>query len=96
MSAAAKKHDEQFAQMIEVACKYEKLIRIGVNWGSLDPDIMTRLMDENARRPQPRDTAIIMREAMVASALESAAKAEAYGLPGDRIILSCKIGRAHV
>ena len=86
-----KKHDEQFAQMIEVACKYEKPIRIGVNWGSLDPDIMTRLMDENARRPQPRDTAIIMREAMVASALESAAKAEAYGLPGDRIILSCKV-----
>ena len=86
-----KKHDEQFAQMIEVACKYEKPIRIGVNWGSLDPDIMTRLMDENARRPQPHDTAIIMREAMVASALESAAKAEAYGLPGDRIILSCKV-----
>ncbi len=86
-----KKHDEQFAQMIEVACKYEKPIRIGVNWGSLDPDIMTRLMDENARRLQPRDTAIIMREAMVASALESAVKAEAYGLPGDRIILSCKV-----
>lgn len=86
-----KKRDEQFARMIDAACQYGKPIRIGVNWGSLDPDVMTRLMDENARRPHPLDTTLIMREAMVASALESAARAEEYGLPGDRIILSCKV-----
>lgn len=86
-----KKRDEQFAQMIEIAARYGKPVRIGVNWGSLDQDLLARIMDENARRPQPLDAVGVMREAMVASALESAAKAEELGLPGDRIILSCKV-----
>jgi (E)-4-hydroxy-3-methylbut-2-enyl-diphosphate synthase len=86
-----KKRDEQFAQMIEIACKYDKAVRIGVNWGSLDQDLLARIMDDNARRPQPLDAVGVMREAMVASALESAAKAEEFGLPGDHIILSCKV-----
>ncbi len=86
-----KKRDEQFAQMIEIACKYDKPVRIGVNWGSLDQDLLARIMDENARRSQPLDATGVMREAMVASALESAAKAEEFGLPGDHIILSCKV-----
>ena len=86
-----KKRDEQFAQMIAIAKKYDKPVRIGVNWGSLDQDLLARVMDENARRAEPRSTVEIMRESMVASALESAAKAEELGLPGDRIILSCKV-----
>lgn len=86
-----KKRDEQFAQMIEIACKYDKPVRIGVNWGSLDQDLLARIMDANARRSQPLDAVGVMREAMVASALESAAKAEEFGLPGDHIILSCKV-----
>jgi (E)-4-hydroxy-3-methylbut-2-enyl-diphosphate synthase len=86
-----KKRDEQFAQMIEMACRYDKPVRIGVNWGSLDQDLLARIMDANAQRPEPKDAVEIMREAMVASALESAAKAEELGLPGDRIILSCKV-----
>jgi (E)-4-hydroxy-3-methylbut-2-enyl-diphosphate synthase len=86
-----KKRDEQFAQMIEIACRYDKPVRIGVNWGSLDQDLLARIMDENARRVAPRDAIEIMREAMVSSALESAAKAEELGLPGDHIILSCKV-----
>ncbi len=86
-----RKRDEQFAQMIEIACRYDKPVRIGVNWGSLDQDLLARIMDENARRPDPRDAVEVMREAMVASALESAARAEAIGLPGERIILSCKV-----
>ncbi len=86
-----KKRDEQFAQMIEIACKYDKAVRIGVNWGSLDQDLLARIMDENASRPQPLDAVGVMREAMVASALESARKAEEFGLPGDHIILSCKV-----
>ena len=86
-----KKRDEQFAQMIEIACRYDKPVRIGVNWGSLDQDLLARIMDENARRAVPRDALEIMREAMVSSALESAAKAEELGLPGDHIILSCKV-----
>ncbi len=85
------KRDDQFAQLIELACRYGKPVRIGVNWGSLDPALLARIMDENARRPQPRDANQIMREAMVASALESAAKAEELGLPGDAIVLSCKV-----
>ena len=86
-----KKRDEQFAQMVEIACRYDKPVRIGVNWGSLDQDLLARIMDENARRTAPRDAIEIMREAMVSSALESAAKAEELGLPGDHIILSCKV-----
>ncbi|MFZ5463337.1 MAG: flavodoxin-dependent (E)-4-hydroxy-3-methylbut-2-enyl-diphosphate synthase [Pseudomonadota bacterium] len=85
------RRDEQFARIIEIACRYRKPVRIGVNWGSLDQDLLARIMDENARRTQPRDAVEVMREAMVASALESAAKAQEYGLPGDRIILSCKV-----
>ena len=86
-----RKRDEQFAQMIEIACRYDKPVRIGVNWGSLDQDLLARIMDENAHRAEPRDAVHVMREAMVASALESAARAEAIGLPGERIILSCKV-----
>jgi (E)-4-hydroxy-3-methylbut-2-enyl-diphosphate synthase len=86
-----RKKDEQFAQMIELACRYEKPVRIGVNWGSLDQDLLARMMDENAKRADPLDSVDMMRAAMVASALESAAKAEELGLPGDRIILSCKV-----
>jgi (E)-4-hydroxy-3-methylbut-2-enyl-diphosphate synthase len=85
------KRDEQFAQMIEFACRYRKPVRIGVNWGSLDQALLARLMDENAKRAEPKDATGLMREAMVASALESAARAEVLGLPGDAIILSCKV-----
>ncbi|GHU05524.1 4-hydroxy-3-methylbut-2-en-1-yl diphosphate synthase (flavodoxin) [Betaproteobacteria bacterium] len=86
-----KKRDEQFARMIEIACKYDKAVRIGVNWGSLDQDLLARVMDGNARRPQPLDAVGVMREAMVASALESAARAEELGLGADHIVLSCKV-----
>ena len=85
------RRDEQFASLIEIACKYQKPVRIGVNWGSLDQSLLARLMDENAKRTEPKDATGLMREAMVASALESAAKAEELGLPGDAIILSCKV-----
>ena len=85
------RRDEQFAQLIEISCRFDKPIRIGVNWGSLDQALLARVMDENARRPEPRDATAIMREAMVTSALESAAQAEQLGLAGDRIVLSCKV-----
>src|SRR2546427_11996291 len=85
------KRDEQFATMIETACRFDKPVRIGVNWGSLDPELLARLMDENARAPEPLDSEAVTREALVASALESAARAEKLGLPGDRIVLSCKV-----
>lgn len=85
------KRDEQFAQLIEIACRFDKPIRIGVNWGSLDQALLARIMDENARRAEPKNAVEIMREAMVASALESAAQAESLGLAGDHIILSCKV-----
>jgi (E)-4-hydroxy-3-methylbut-2-enyl-diphosphate synthase len=85
------KRDEQFATMIETACKYGKPVRIGVNWGSLDQELLARLMDENGARPQPLAAAAVMREALVVSALESAAQAEKWGLPADRIVLSCKV-----
>jgi (E)-4-hydroxy-3-methylbut-2-enyl-diphosphate synthase len=85
------KRDEQFATMIEIACRYEKPVRIGVNWGSLDPELLARLMDENARSAEPRDSESVTREALVASALDSAARAEELGLPRDRIVLSCKV-----
>lgn len=86
-----KKKDEQFGQMIELACRYDKPVRIGVNWGSLDQELLVRIMDENSGRPQPLDASGIMRHAMVRSALESAAKAEDIGLAGENIILSCKV-----
>jgi (E)-4-hydroxy-3-methylbut-2-enyl-diphosphate synthase len=85
------RRDEQFAQLIEIACRYGKPIRIGVNWGSLDQALLARVMDENAKRPEPKNATEIMREAMVTSALESAAQAEQLGLPGDHIVLSCKV-----
>ncbi|MDY0011987.1 MAG: flavodoxin-dependent (E)-4-hydroxy-3-methylbut-2-enyl-diphosphate synthase [Rhodocyclaceae bacterium] len=85
------KRDVQFASIVEIACKYDKPVRIGVNWGSLDQSVMARVMDENAHRTVPRDAGAVMREALVASALESAALAEETGLPGDRIILSAKV-----
>ena len=86
-----KKRDEQFAQMIELACEYDKPVRIGVNWGSLDQDLLARIMDNNSKRATPWVVLDVMREAMVSSALESAAKAEELGLPSDHIILSCKV-----
>src|SRR6266513_1458013 len=85
------KHDPQFAVMIERAIEYGKPVRIGVNWGSLDQDLLARLMDENARSRNPLDAAHVMREALVTSAIASAQLAEAFGLPGDRIILACKV-----
>ena len=85
------KRDEQFATMIEIACRYQKPVRIGVNWGSLDQELLARLMDENARSADPLDSDSVTREALVASALDSAARAEELGLPGDRIVLSCKV-----
>jgi (E)-4-hydroxy-3-methylbut-2-enyl-diphosphate synthase len=86
-----RKKDEQFAQMVELACRHDRPVRIGVNWGSLDQDLLARIMDENSRRPQPLDATGIMRQAMVTSALESAARAEQIGLAGEKIILSCKV-----
>jgi (E)-4-hydroxy-3-methylbut-2-enyl-diphosphate synthase len=85
------KRDEQFAAMIEMAVKYDKPVRIGVNWGSLDQAKMARMMDENAQRSAPLSSEALMREALIQSALESAAQAEALGLPGDRIVISCKV-----
>ena len=85
------KRDPQFAEMIEIACRYGKPVRIGVNWGSLDQDLLTRLMDENSRRPQPLDANDVMREAIVVSALESARRAEELGLPHDSVVISCKV-----
>jgi (E)-4-hydroxy-3-methylbut-2-enyl-diphosphate synthase len=85
------KRDEQFAAMIEMAVKYGKPVRIGVNWGSLDQAKMARMMDENAQAAEPLSSEALMREALIQSALESAAQAEALGLPGDRIIISCKV-----
>ncbi|HEV2320899.1 MAG TPA: flavodoxin-dependent (E)-4-hydroxy-3-methylbut-2-enyl-diphosphate synthase [Gammaproteobacteria bacterium] len=85
------KRDPQFAEMIEVALKHGKCVRIGVNWGSLDQDLLTRMMDENATAKEPRDAKVILHEAVVASALLSAQRAEELGLAHDRIILSCKM-----
>ena len=85
------KRDTQFAQMIEVACRHGKPVRIGVNWGSLDQALLARIMDENAQRPEPFSSQSVMYEALVTSALENAQRAEQLGLPGDRITLSCKV-----
>lgn len=86
-----KKRDEQFATLIETACKYDKPVRIGVNWGSLDPEMLARIMDENAASDDPQDAKYVMREALITSALESAVKAEEIGLTRNKIILSCKV-----
>lgn len=85
------KKDEQFATMIEAAARYGKAIRIGVNWGSLDQELLARMMDDNARRSVPREPEEVMRHALIASALDSAKRAEELGLGADRIILSCKL-----
>jgi (E)-4-hydroxy-3-methylbut-2-enyl-diphosphate synthase len=85
------KRDSQFAIMIEQALKWNKPVRIGVNWGSLDADLLARMMDENARAPEPQDAAHVMREALVVSAIGSAQRAKELGLAGDHIILSCKV-----
>ena len=85
------KRDPQFAEMIETACRYQKPVRIGVNWGSLDQDLLTRLMDENSRRAEPIDANDVVREALVVSALASAARAEELGLPHHAIVISCKV-----
>ena len=86
-----KKRDEQFSQLIEIACRYDKPVRIGVNWGSLDQAVLARLMDENAQRSEPLDAKEVMYQAMITSALESARQAEVIGLGHNRIILSCKM-----
>lgn len=85
------KRDSQFAMMIETACRYGKPVRIGVNGGSLDPQLLARMMDENAKRPKPLEAAAVTRAALVASALESAEQAVQLGLPRERIVLSCKV-----
>ena len=85
------KRDPQFAEMIEIACRYDKPVRIGVNWGSLDADLLTRLMDENSALPEPRDAQEVTRSAVVLSALQSAQRAVELGLPQNRIILSAKV-----
>lgn len=85
------KRNTQFAQMIEFACKYDKPIRIGVNWGSLDQVLLARIMDENARRSEPWPASAVMYEALITSAIENAQQAEAIGMAGHQIILSCKV-----
>ena len=85
------KRDKQFSSMIETALEYGRPVRIGVNWGSLDQELATRLMDENAKLPNPKDAVEVTREALVVSALENAARAEELGLGRDRIVLSCKV-----
>ena len=86
-----KKRDDNFAQMVEVACRFNKPIRIGVNWGSLDHELMAKMMDANSRLAEPRDAQAVMRDALVVSAISNAERAESLGLPGDAIVLSCKV-----
>jgi len=85
------KRDTQFAQMIEIAAKYNKPVRIGVNWGSLDQSLLARIMDENATRANPWSAQAVMYEALITSAIENAVRAEEVGLARDKIILSCKV-----
>ena len=85
------KRDTQFAQMIEVAAQYDKPVRIGVNWGSLDQSLLARIMDENAPRAEPWSAQAVMYEALITSAIENAVRAEELGLARDKIILSCKV-----
>lgn len=85
------KRDTQFAQMIEMACLHQKPVRIGVNWGSLDQALLARIMDENSQRAVPFSAQTVMYQALITSAIESAHRAEELGLPGDQIILSCKV-----
>ena len=85
------KRDKQFSQIIEIALKHSKPVRIGVNWGSLDQELLTRLMDENAQKPNPQDAREVMHEAIVQSALLSAERAQALGMGADKIVLSAKV-----
>ena len=85
------KHDRQFGQMIEAAMRWSKPVRIGVNWGSLDQELLASLMDENSRRAAPWDAKSVMYEALVTSAIDSARRAEEMGMDGNQIILSCKV-----
>ena len=85
------KGDEKFAYMIRTAAEYGKAVRIGVNWGSLDQELLAQLMDVNAQRPQPWDARQVMYEALITSAIDSARRAQALGLNGDNILLSCKV-----
>ena len=87
------KRDPQFVVMIEKAIEYGKPVRIGVNWGSLDADLLARMMDANAALAQPLPAAAVMREALIVSAIGSAQRAEELGLPGDHIVLSCKVSK---
>ncbi|TAL81135.1 MAG: flavodoxin-dependent (E)-4-hydroxy-3-methylbut-2-enyl-diphosphate synthase [Candidimonas sp.] len=86
-----KRRDDNFAQMIEVACRNEKPVRIGVNWGSLDHELLARMMDENSREVAPRDAQAVMRDALVISAISNAERAQELGLSPNAIILSCKV-----
>ncbi len=86
-----KKRDTQFSTMIETALKYDKPVRIGVNWGSLDAELVTRMMDDNAKLAESKDAREVTQEALVVSALESAQRAEALGMPRNKIVLSCKV-----
>src|SRR5271157_2820064 len=85
------KRDPQFAEMIETACRYSKPVRIGVNWGSLDQDLLTRMMDENSKKAAPLPALEVMREAIVVSALDSAKRAESLGLGAHMIVISAKV-----
>jgi (E)-4-hydroxy-3-methylbut-2-enyl-diphosphate synthase len=85
------KHDRQFGQMIEAAMRWDKPVRIGVNWGSLDQELLARLMDENAQRAEPWEARQVMYEALITSAIESAQLAESMGMPSHQILLSCKV-----
>jgi (E)-4-hydroxy-3-methylbut-2-enyl-diphosphate synthase len=87
------RRDEQFATLVECAIRYGKPVRIGVNWGSLDPELLARVMDDNARRPEPLGAQAVMHEAVIASALESAKQAQELGLPAERIVISCKMSQ---
>jgi (E)-4-hydroxy-3-methylbut-2-enyl-diphosphate synthase len=87
------KRDEQFATLIECALRYDKPVRIGVNWGSLDQELLARMMDENGKRSSPLEAIAVMREAVIVSALESARAAEEIGLPAERIVISCKMSQ---
>ncbi|MGH8062484.1 MAG: flavodoxin-dependent (E)-4-hydroxy-3-methylbut-2-enyl-diphosphate synthase [Pseudoxanthomonas sp.] len=86
-----RKRDTQFGQLIEFALKYDKPVRIGVNWGSLDQSLAAQLMDENAQRAEPWEASHVLREALIRSALDSAERAVEIGLPRERIVLSCKV-----
>ena len=87
------KRDEQVATLIECAIRYGKPVRIGVNWGSLDQELLAQLMDDNAKRKDPREAGEVMKEAVIRSALDSAKQAQAWGLPADRIVISCKMSQ---